>query len=89
MVRERRPAAAADAVRGGGRAAGDGGEGAGAGREVLGVRGVRREAGGGAVQGRLLAWLLRRPHGLAPRFPGLVTRAIHPSFELIGRFKTG
>lgn len=70
VVRERRPAADADAVRDARRAAGDGAEGAGAGRAVPGVRGVRGEQGQGAVQGRLLAWILRQPHGLAPRIPG-------------------
>jgi hypothetical protein len=66
VVRERRPAATADAMRDARRAA----EGADAGRAVPGVRGVRGEQGQGAVQGRLLAWLLRQPHGLAPRLPG-------------------
>ncbi|KAM3409112.1 hypothetical protein ACQJBY_001849 [Aegilops geniculata] len=70
VVRERRPSAAADAVRCAGRAAGDGAEGADARRAILGVRGVRRGPGRRAVQGRLLARLLRQPHGLAPRLAG-------------------
>ena len=69
-VRERRPPPAADAVRDAQGPAGDGAEGADAGRAVPGVRGVRGEPGQGALQGGLLARLLRRPHGLAPRLPG-------------------
>lgn len=70
VVPERRPAASADAVRDARRAPGDRAQGPDARRAVPGVRRVRREQGQGALQGRLLPRLLRRPHGLAPRLPG-------------------
>jgi hypothetical protein len=74
VVRERRPAATADAVRDARRAAGDGAEGADAGQAVSGVRGVRSEQGQGAVPGRLLSRLLQQPHRLAPLLPGSSSR---------------
>jgi hypothetical protein len=70
VVPERRAAASPDAVRHARGPAGDGAQGAAARRAVPGVRRVRREQGQGALQGGVLARLLRQPHGLAPRFPG-------------------